>query len=167
MFKRLQNDHDCPASLYDHHDDSTAPKPWPTRQLSSATHIQARIGPTGGVRGYSAITKHSSWGIAWYLNDLLIPELYVERGQTYTFEVEGGDRPENPAQYHPLYITDSAEGGYAQKTDDQKELETVYAGIVRDAGDWEVPAAGEYRETDDERDARGRHRVRRVIVGQK
>jgi hypothetical protein len=32
-----------------------------------------------------------SWGIAWYVNDKLIPELYVERGSTYTFVVEGGN----------------------------------------------------------------------------
>lgn len=41
---------------------------------------------------------HPSWGIAWYLNDLLIPELYVERGQTYTFIVEGGDDQTQPAR---------------------------------------------------------------------
>jgi len=35
-------------------------------------------------------TGHPSWGIAWYLNDLLIPEVYVERGQSYGFQVEGG-----------------------------------------------------------------------------
>jgi len=32
-----------------------------------------------------------SWGIAWYINDILIPEIYVERGETYTFLVEGGE----------------------------------------------------------------------------
>jgi hypothetical protein len=31
-----------------------------------------------------------SWGIAWYINDQLIPEIYVERGESYTFWVEGG-----------------------------------------------------------------------------
>lgn len=41
---------------------------------------------------------HPSWGIAWYLNDLLIPELYVQRGQTYTFLVEGGNDETNPAR---------------------------------------------------------------------
>lgn len=33
---------------------------------------------------------HPSWGIAWWINDKLIPEIYVERGQAYTFIVEGG-----------------------------------------------------------------------------
>ena len=27
----------------------------------------------------------------WYINGLLIPEIYVVRGKTYTFVVEGGD----------------------------------------------------------------------------
>lgn len=106
-------------------------------------HITARIGPTGGRRGYTALTKHPSWGIAWYLNDLLIPELYVERGQTYTFVVEGGDRPANPAQFHPFYITDSPEGGFAQKTDDERLLETPFAGVERDSDEYEVATAGE------------------------
>lgn len=61
--------------------------------------IRARIGPTGGKRGYTKITNLPSWGIAWYLNDLLIPELTVERGQTYTFIVEGGNDSTNPARY--------------------------------------------------------------------
>lgn len=45
------------------------------------------------------LTGHPSWGIAWYLNDLLIPELTVERGQTYTFLVEGGNDETQPARY--------------------------------------------------------------------
>lgn len=48
---------------------------------------------------YSVSIGHPSWGIAWYLNDLLIPELYVERGQTYTFLVEGGNDETLPARY--------------------------------------------------------------------
>lgn len=39
-----------------------------------------------------------SWGIAWYINDTLIPEITVERGQTYTFIVEGGNSPNNRAK---------------------------------------------------------------------
>lgn len=40
----------------------------------------------------------ASWGIAWWVNDLLIPEVYVERGQTYYFTVEGGKNPANQAR---------------------------------------------------------------------
>lgn len=72
---------------------------------------------------------YPSWGIAWYLNDLLIPELYVERGQTYTFLVEGGNDETQPARYHPFYISDSDEGGYGQKTQLKQSRQTVYAGV--------------------------------------
>lgn len=66
--------------------------------VSGESVFSARIGPTGGKRGYSAITGQPSWGIAWYINDLLIPEITVERGQTYTFVVEGGEDSTNPAR---------------------------------------------------------------------
>jgi hypothetical protein len=43
---------------------------------------------------FVAIAGQPSWGIAWYIDDLLIPEIYVERGETYTFLVEGGRKAE-------------------------------------------------------------------------
>ena len=67
-----------------------------------------------------------SWGIAWYINGYLIPEIIVKRGDTYTFKVEGGDDPSNQAQYHPLYITDDPKGGYASKDDKQKMVHDKY-----------------------------------------
>lgn len=97
-------DHDCKSSL-DSIPDENAPKPWPVRKVIGVHNISARIGPTGGKRGYEALTGSPSWGIAWYLNDLLIPELYVERGEKYTFIVEGGDKSSNPARYHPFYVS--------------------------------------------------------------
>lgn len=76
---------------------------------------------------------------------MLIPELYVERGQTYTFVVEGGDLPAISAQYHPLYITDSPEGGIGQKTEEEQQKEKYYAGVERDtSGDYLEPTAGEF-----------------------
>ncbi len=54
----------------------------------------------------------AGWGIAWYLNGLLIPKVTVFRGITYTFTVEGGEDATRPANYHPFYITDSNRGGY-------------------------------------------------------
>lgn len=82
----------------------------------------AQMGPTGGKRGYSAITGHVGWGISWYINGLLIPEIYLVRGKTYTFVVEGGLDPDVPAKYHPFYITDDPIGGYEYKTDEEKEV---------------------------------------------
>lgn len=93
-----KNDHTCTDAL-DSFREEDGPEPWPSRTILGEKTITARIGPTGGKRGYTPITGHPSWGIAWYMNDLLIPEIYVERGQTYTFIVEGGDETTQPAKY--------------------------------------------------------------------
>ncbi|KAJ8041500.1 HHIP-like protein 2 [Holothuria leucospilota] len=90
----------------------------------------AFIGPTGGLRGYQGLTGQIGWGIAWYINSSLIPEIYVHRGSTYRFEVYGGDEITNIASYHPLYITDSSEGGYEQKLPEEQAEEVIYAGPV-------------------------------------
>lgn len=106
-------------------------------------------------------TGHPSWGIAWYLNDLLIPEVYVERGQTYQFIVEGGNDETQPARflttffviltmmiiicisrYHPFYISDSDEGGYGQKSQQTQSRQVVYAGVKFEADDYPRPTAG-------------------------
>ena len=96
---------------------------------------------------FCLITGQSSWGISWYINDLLIPELTVERGQTYTFIVEGGNDRANPARYHPFYITSSPEGGYGQKTNAQQMEQKVYAGVSYDNDGYPYPTtAGRYCE---------------------
>lgn len=123
--------------------DESAPKPWPQKQIKDLHTITAKIGPTGGQRGYSAYTGIESWGISWYLNDLLIPELHVRRGETYTFIVEGGNEPQQPARYHPFYITDSSTGGIGQ-SDGQPSTEKYYAGVKLDQNDYPIPTAGTY-----------------------
>uniref|UniRef100_A0A182ISD3 DOMON domain-containing protein n=1 Tax=Anopheles atroparvus TaxID=41427 RepID=A0A182ISD3_ANOAO len=141
-----KNDHTCTDAL-DSYVAEDGPEPWPARTILGERTITARIGPTGGKRGYTPITGHPSWGIAWYMNDQLIPEIYVERGQTYTFVVEGGDESAQPAKYHPLYITSSSEGGYGQLSEAQKRRETVYAGVEYDSDGYAYPtAAGRYCE---------------------
>lgn len=65
---------------------------------------------------------HVGWGISWYINGLLIPEINVVRGKTYTFVVEGGLDPEVPARYHPFYITDDPIGGYEYKTPEERQV---------------------------------------------
>lgn len=50
-----KNEHSCTSSLYNRRDEVVV-KPWPTRQLIGENVITARIGPTGGKRGYTAIT---------------------------------------------------------------------------------------------------------------
>lgn len=69
---------------------------------------------------------HVGWGISWYINGLLIPEINVIRGRKYTFVVEGGSNPDVPARYHPFYITNDPVGGYFHKTDKEKEVSSLY-----------------------------------------
>ncbi|XP_017465678.1 PREDICTED: protein Skeletor, isoforms B/C [Rhagoletis zephyria] len=91
----------------------------------------AQMGPTGGKHGYSAITGHVGWGISWYINGLLIPEIHVVRGKTYTFVVEGGIDADIPAKYHPFYITDDPVGGYEHKLEEEKKGVRIFAGVHR------------------------------------
>lgn len=102
----------------------------------------AQIGPTGGNNGYSAITGHVGWGISWYINGLLIPEIHVVRGKTYTFVVEGGENRDFPAGYHPFYITDDPEGGYEFKSKAERRKSQVFAGVKRSRGRSEPTAIG-------------------------
>lgn len=59
-------------------------------------------------------TGQPAWGISWYVNGIIIPELHLERGVTYTFRVGGGTDPMKGSMYHPLYFTDSLIGGFEQ-----------------------------------------------------
>lgn len=98
------------------------------------TEITARIGPSGGPRGYSAITGGLvSWGIAWYMGNaetsFLIPEIVMRRGTTYTILVNGGDEVGDNANFHPMYITTSQFGGYATLPPLDRLEEDVLAGI--------------------------------------
>lgn len=139
-----ENDNSC-IGLADI--DLNGPKPWPIRTIAEESNFTARIGPAGGKRGYTPITGHPSWGIAWYINDLLIPEIYVERGQTYTFTVEGGADRTNPAKFHPFYISDSSEGGFGQKSDVDQRKQRVFAGVAYDTEGYPYPTAvGRYCE---------------------
>ncbi|CAG9858428.1 unnamed protein product [Phyllotreta striolata] len=140
------DDHDCSINLEDL-DDFGGVKPWPPAKIIGETTFTARLGPTGGKRGYTPITGLPSWGIAWYINDLLIPELTLERGQTYTFKVEGGDDSSNPARFHPFYITDSKEGGFGQKSEEERFKQKVFAGVEYDSDGYAYPTlAGRYCE---------------------
>ena len=101
--------------------------------------IQASLGSAGGSQGYNAITDSQGWLNAWYLNGLLIPDIYVLRGSTVRFSVNGGDDSSDPAEYHPLYITSSNVGGILSLVDGGEEvMETVYSGLVYNQGSGSV-----------------------------
>lgn len=127
-------------------------KPQPVQEAANAWYIPpipcnepedgvmyAQIGPTGGSSGYNSITGHVGWGIAWYINGLLIPEINVVRGKTYTFVVEGGNNPDRPERDHPFYITDDPEGGYSFKTPAERSQVRVFAGVSQDRDGNPVP----------------------------
>ena len=104
--------------------------------IRDTTDLVARIGPSGGNRGYAAISGgRTPWGIAWYVNDLLVPVIEMRRGTTYRFHVSGGDDPTQGAEFHPLYRTSSISGGYAQLNSAERLDETLLAGIEITAQD--------------------------------
>lgn len=111
----------------------------------------AQIGPAGGRKGYESLTGgRPSWsGQAWYINGLLAPELVVERNQPYRFVVEGGNE-KTPlgaataatlARRHPFYLTDSLEGGFEFKTDDERQKERIFGGVALRGDGQFVPTA--------------------------
>jgi len=52
-----RGDHSCMTILDEEKPASTnGPKPWPVNKIEGVTNFTARIGPTGGKRGYTQIT---------------------------------------------------------------------------------------------------------------
>ncbi|KAI2795561.1 hypothetical protein BLOT_016681, partial [Blomia tropicalis] len=109
-------------------------KPWgPLRLMNrSMTTFYARIGDSGGLRGYQGSTGNASPSLVWYINGLLAPILYVKRGRTYTFRIEGGNNPSIGGLYNPLYITTDPNGGFAELSDSERKRSAIYAGIEWD-----------------------------------
>ncbi|XP_015785724.1 protein Skeletor, isoforms B/C-like [Tetranychus urticae] len=107
----------------------------------SLTTFYARLGVPGGIRGYTSLTGSTSPGLVWYINGLMAPSLFVKRGRTYLFRVEGGNNPHNARYYHPLYITDDAMGGLVRQDDKERKKRHVYAGIDYDRKGRPTPTA--------------------------
>ncbi|XP_022086676.1 protein Skeletor, isoforms B/C-like [Acanthaster planci] len=104
------------------------PPAWPTLEIQDRDQFRLDIGPAGGVRGYSAITgKRGGWKYSWYVDGLLVPVIKLQRGKRYVFNVFGGNDPMDPGHYHPLYLTSSDRGGYAQLSEEEKKGEVIYA----------------------------------------
>jgi len=121
---------------------------WRQEKIRGESIFRVHMGPSGGDRGYTGITGRPNWGLAYWINGLLIPELHVERGKNYTFIVETGNDPSNQIQYYPFYVTNSPEGGGGQN---ENELNTpthmIYAGVTFRRGSPDPsPGAGRYCE---------------------
>jgi hypothetical protein len=91
--------------------------------------FDARLGPSGGARGYSGTTGLPSSGLAWYINGYMTPELYLRRGLSYTFRVEGGNDPYDAEHYHPFVITTDHVGGFYRLSNDQRKDVRVLSGV--------------------------------------
>ena len=63
----------------------------------------------------------AGWGIAWYINNTLIPAIVVERGYTYTF-ISNGGLVGDGENYHPFYLTDSKRGGRLANSQAQQRV---------------------------------------------
>ena len=151
FFNRVLPQRNCKPFVPPHEVDKEALRAasaWEQAVLKDEHTFRAQIGPAGGSKGYTAITGEQSWGIAWWINGQLIPEIHVKRGENYTFIVEGGNDPSRQAKYHPLYITNNRDGGGGQ---DPSELMTpghmVYAGVSFRRGQPDPsPGSGRYCE---------------------
>lgn len=91
--------------------------------------FMATLGPSGGKKGYTGITKHVSNGLVWYINGFMSPDLVLRRGLTYSFKVRGGNNPHSPDFYHPMVITDEPHGGYDRLSDLKQSEIRVLAGV--------------------------------------
>ena len=104
---------------------------WDRNYIKDKDLFVAQLGPTGGQKGYGTITgtSPSEKSVCWWINGKIMPEIYVYRGRTYFFRVQGGDGYQHVALNNPLYITDHRDGGYGQKSDYEKERETIFEGV--------------------------------------
>ncbi|RXG58005.1 Protein Skeletor, isoforms B/C [Armadillidium vulgare] len=75
--------------------------------------------------------KVPATGMAWYIDGYLVPELHLRRDTTYRFYVYGGSNPYDPANYHPLIITDEPNGGFSQLKSNKKSEVRIFAGVER------------------------------------
>ncbi|CAB0008451.1 unnamed protein product [Nesidiocoris tenuis] len=89
----------------------------------------ATLGPAGGKRGYQGITGMPNGGLAWYINGLLIPEIWMRRGFTYAIKIFGGNNPHSAELYNPLIITDEPHGGLERRSEDANRNVRVLAGV--------------------------------------
>lgn len=70
-----------------------------------------------------------SSGLVWYLNGKLAPEVWIQRGLTYSIYVHGGNNPHSAEFYNPFIITDEPHGGYERLTDQAQKQVKVLAGV--------------------------------------
>ncbi|VDK84196.1 unnamed protein product [Litomosoides sigmodontis] len=103
---------------------------WPLISLlgtDDRLNFTFQLGPPGGRRGYQFMAHARPAKYVWYVNGYLA-DIYLKRGVTYTFNVEGGDDKSTSDFYNPLYISDDPFGGYAKLSSDEREQVKIVAG---------------------------------------
>ncbi|XP_075229163.1 cytochrome and DOMON domain-containing protein knickkopf [Lycorma delicatula] len=106
-------------------------EPWDRPKIidkALRTYI-ATLGPSGGQRGYQGITGMPTSGLAWYINGLLIPEIWMKRGFTYAFHISGGNNPHSAEYYNPFIITDEPHGGVERLSEAAQKQIRVLGGV--------------------------------------
>uniref|UniRef100_A0A0R3S538 Protein Skeletor n=1 Tax=Elaeophora elaphi TaxID=1147741 RepID=A0A0R3S538_9BILA len=103
---------------------------WPLVSLlgtDDRLNFTFQLGPPGGRRGYQFMAHARPAKYVWYVNGYLA-DIYLKRGVTYTFNVEGGNDKSTSDFYNPLYISDDPFGGYAKLSNDEREQVKIVAG---------------------------------------
>ncbi|GMT35962.1 hypothetical protein PFISCL1PPCAC_27259, partial [Pristionchus fissidentatus] len=114
---------------FDEMDNSKIDK-WPTLSLlgnDNRLNFTFQLGAPGGKKGYAAMTHSRPSKYVWYVNGYLA-DVYLKRGSTYTFIVEGGNDKSTSDFYNPLYISDDPYGGFNKLSDDEKATVHIYSG---------------------------------------
>jgi len=101
------------------------------------TVFYLQIGPAAARRGNQGLGQD---GQAWYVNGDVAPDLYLVKGQKYTFIVEGGLGTDQEGTIHPFYLTSDNEGGYGTKSDYEAKMEEVYGGLSLDRDGLPAPS---------------------------
>lgn len=103
---------------------------WPAISLlgnDNRRNFTFQLGVPGGKKGYQSMARARPAKYVWYVNGVLA-DIYLKRGVTYTFIVEGGADKSTYDFYNPLYISDDQFGGYAKLSNEEKEQVTLFSG---------------------------------------
>ncbi|OZC09857.1 hypothetical protein X798_02963 [Onchocerca flexuosa] len=103
---------------------------WPLISLlgtDDRLNFTFQLGPPGGRRGYQFMAHARPAKYVWYVNGYLA-DIYLKRGVTYTFNVEGGNDKSTSDFYNPLYISDDPFGGFAKLSNDEREQVKIVTG---------------------------------------
>uniref|UniRef100_A0A0N5C4F3 Protein Skeletor n=1 Tax=Strongyloides papillosus TaxID=174720 RepID=A0A0N5C4F3_STREA len=111
-------------------------EPWRVTSLlgtQSRTNFTFQLGPSGGMKGYANMMHSRPPKNVWYVNGYLC-EIYLKRGETYNFIVEGGNEVKSQEYNNALYISEDKYGGYERLSNNEKQDSVIIAGGEKMAG---------------------------------